>query len=91
MISPTDIKDVIKYLGARMSVAVVAVTQHGVVVYLVGADALHFTTEGEVAAIVMSGVVAASVGVTAIIGRTATKRPTRRRRTRKVTPTSTDS
>ncbi len=72
MISPQMVVDMIKYLGARMTTAIIAIVQFIVVIYLVGVDALHFTDEGEVAAIVTSGVVAAVVAVIAIHGRTGT-------------------
>ena len=68
-----DLFKVMKYMGARMFVAFVAVVQFPVVVYATGAGVLKF--EGEVetaAALLASAALGIAVGVAGIMGRTRT-------------------
>lgn len=71
----TLLKTAVEYLGARMTVALIAVAQAPIIIYLLGSGVLSF--EGEVigAAVVLGSLaMGATVAIAAIVGRTQTDR-----------------
>lgn len=77
--NPTQIlpmlKTAVEYLGARMTVALIAVAQAPIIIYLTGSGVLTFDGELVGAAVVLGSLaMGAGVAIAAIIGRTKTDR-----------------